>query len=135
VAYPTGGLPSPNDFRENWTVGVDVTVPILTGGRIRGNEEVARGSRDQAKARLSQTRKAASYDARAAQYDLAQAQAALTSNTATVDEATRAYSIAQVRFREGLSTQIELTDARLQQEQALSNRAQALRNVQVARAR
>lgn len=135
VAYPSGGLPGPGDFHNNLTVGVDVTVPLWTGGRQAGSEMVARGSRDLAQARLSQTRKAAAYDAQTAQYDLAQAQAALAANSATADEATRAYGIAQVRFKAGLSTQIELTDARLQEEQALSNRAQALRNVQVARAR
>lgn len=135
VAYPASGLPGISDFRNNLTIGVDITVPILTGGRIRGNELASRGVRDQAKARLSQTRKAAAYDARTAQLDLAQTQAALAATNATADEANQAYTIAQVRFRAGLSTQIELTDARLQQEQALSNRAQSLRNVQVARAR
>lgn len=41
----------------------------------------------------------------------------------------------QVRFQEGISTQIELSDSRLQLEQAQVNRALALRDVQVARAR
>ena len=45
------------------------------------------------------------------------------------------YEIAQLRFREGISSQIELQNARLLFEQAEVNRAQALRNVQVARAR
>jgi outer membrane protein TolC len=40
-----------------------------------------------------------------------------------------------VRYREGLSTQIELADSRLLREQAEVNRAMALRDVQVARAR
>src|SRR5262249_38719425 len=74
-------------------------------------------------------------DAESSRNDLARAQAALQSNTSTVDQARRAYSIAQIRLREGVSSQLELNDSRLQLEQAEVNRAQALRDVQVARAR
>jgi outer membrane protein TolC len=78
---------------------------------------------------------AAALDAQSSQQDLAAAQATLRSNTSTVDQARRAYSIAQLRYREGISSQIELTDARLQLEQAEVSRARALRDVQVARTR
>jgi outer membrane protein TolC len=52
-----------------------------------------------------------------------------------VQQATRAYEIAELRYSEGVSTQLELTDARLLLQQAQSNRAQAARDVQVARVR
>jgi hypothetical protein len=38
-----------------------------------------------------------------------------------------------VRYKEGISTQIELNDARILLEQAVANRALAARNLQVAR--
>ena len=53
----------------------------------------------------------------------------------TVEQATRAYEIAEVRFREGISTQTELSDSRLLLQQAQANRAQAARDLQVARIR
>jgi outer membrane protein TolC len=53
----------------------------------------------------------------------------------TIEQAERAYAIAELRNREGLSTQLELADARLALEIARANRAQAGRDVQVARAR
>jgi len=40
-----------------------------------------------------------------------------------------------LRYREGLSTQTELQDVRLQLEQARANQAQAARDLQVARLR
>ena len=135
VAYPESGVPEPDDFREDWTVSLNLNVPIFTSGRIRGTVQVARGTLSEARARLQQTREAAALDARVAQNDLAEAQAALESNTATVEQGRRAYEIAQLRYREGISSQLELTDARLSLEQAEVNRARALRNVQVARAR
>jgi hypothetical protein len=52
-----------------------------------------------------------------------------------VEQAARAYEIADLRYREGISTQLELLDARLVMQSAQVNRAQAARDVQVARAR
>jgi hypothetical protein len=52
-----------------------------------------------------------------------------------VQQATRAFEIAQVRYQAGLSTQLELSDSRLLSQQAEANRAQAARDLQVARAR
>ena len=52
-----------------------------------------------------------------------------------MEQATRAYDIADLRYREGISTQLELLDARLVLQLAQVNRAQAARDVQVARAR
>ena len=135
VAYPANGLPQYGDFREDWTVSLNLSIPILTGGRIVGDQLVARGNLSEAQARLKQTREAADLDVRTSQLDLADAEALLKSNESTVDQARRGYEIAQIRFREGLSSQIELQNARLLFEQAEVNRAQALRNVQVARAR
>lgn len=136
VAYPASGvIPSIPDFRENWTVTLSVSVPIFTGGRLAGDELTARGNLSEAWARLKQTREAAELDARVSRNDLADAEAILKSNESTGEQARRAYEIAQLRFREGLSSQIELQDSRLQFEQAQVNQARALRNVQVARAR
>jgi outer membrane protein TolC len=135
VAYPANGFPQYGDFREDWTVSVNLSIPILTGGRIVGDQLVARGNLSEAQARLKQTREAAELDVRTSQLDLSDAQAILQSSQSTVEQARRGYEIAQIRFREGISSQIELQNARLLFEQAEVNRAQALRNVQVARAR
>ena len=135
VAYPANGLPEFGDFREDWTVTLNLSIPIFTGGRITGDQLVARGNLSEARARLKQTREAAELDVRTSQLDLADAEALLKSNESTVEQARRGYEIAQIRFREGISSQIELQNSRLLSEQAEVNRAQALRNVQVARAR
>lgn len=135
VAYPASGLPEYADFQEDWTLTLSLSVPILTWGRLKGDELVARGNLSQARARLQQTREAAELDSRSSRNDLADAEATLKATTSTVEQARRAYEIAGLRFREGIGSQIELSDARVASEQAEVNRAQALRNVQVARAR
>lgn len=135
VAYPPTGLPTWDEFRTNWTVGAIVSVPLFTGGRIQGEELVARADLEEAEARLRMTRELAQLDTRSALEQLEAARAAWEASGGTVDQASRAYQIAEIRFREGISTQVELSDARILLQQAQANRAQAARDLQVARAR
>ena len=72
-------------------------------------------------------------DSRVTINNLLQARAAWQASQGTAEQAARAYSIAEVRYKEGISTQIELNDARILLEQAVANRALAARNLQVAR--
>ena len=133
VAYPKQGLPAWDEMRSNWTVGVQLQLPILTGGAQRGAELKAEADVVEARARLEQTRELAVLDARSALERLESAEAAWAASVGTVEQAERAYRIAEIRFREGLSTQVELSDARLMLQQAEVNRAVAARDVTVAR--
>lgn len=133
VAYPTSGLPSSNDFRANWTVGIATQFPIFTGGRIRGDELVAKANLADSRSRLQQVREFAALDAQVAINALNEAAASWEASRGTAGQATRAYSIAEVRYREGISTQLELNDSRILMEQATVNSALAARNLQVAR--
>lgn len=133
VAYPTGGLPGSSDFRANWTIGVSTQIPFFTGGRIKGEELVAQANLSEARARLQQVREFAALDSRVALNALNQAQSAWEASRGTAEQASRAYQIAEVRYKEGISTQLELNDSRLLLEQATANRALAARNLQMAR--
>ena len=135
VAYPSGLAPGFGDFRTNWTVGASVQVPILTGGRQRGDEMVARADLEQAQVQLRQVEELAALDSRSAWAELVAARAAWEASANTIQQATRAHEIADVRYRAGVSTQLELSDARLLLQQSEVNRAQAARDLQVARAR
>jgi outer membrane protein TolC len=133
--FPTSVFPQLSNARENWTIGAALSLPLFTGGRIRGDEMVAQGNLDQARAQLQQTREVAALDARVALSALDQAQATWQASAGTAQQAARAYSIDQIRFREGISTQTDLSQSRLLLEQALANRAQAARDLAVARVR
>lgn len=135
VAYPEGGLPDWNQFRTNWTVGVSMSVPLFTGGRISGDNMIAQAGLLEARARLQQTAELAALDTRSALAQLNAAEASYNASAGTAQQASRAYSIAQVRYQEGISTQLELSDSRLMVQQAEANRAQAARDLQVARIR
>jgi outer membrane protein TolC len=133
IGYPSGAVPTFD--RANWFVGASVNLPILTGGRQRGDEQVARAELDQARVQLRQAEELAALDTRSAWAELLASRVAWEATEGTVQQASRAYEIADVRYRAGVSTQLELTDSRLLLQQAEANRAQAARDLQVARAR
>ena len=133
IAYPDNGLPTFN--RSNWSIGASMSVPILTGGRQRGDEAVAVAELAQAKSQRQQVEELAALDTRSAWAELVAAQAAWEATAGTIQQAQRAYQIGNVRFTNGVSTQLELSDARLSLQQAEANRMQAARDLQVARAR
>jgi outer membrane protein len=135
VAYPPNGVPAWDDFSTNWTVGVALQVPLFTGGRIGGNVRVAQADLEEARYRLTQARELAELDSYAAMSRLAAAEAAFSASAGTAQQASRAYQIAEIRYREGISTQVELSDSRILLEQAKANRALAARDLAVARAR
>jgi outer membrane protein len=136
VGYPSSGVfPSTGDFRANWSAGASVQIPLFTGGRLEAGELAAQADLVEARARLQQTRELTALDRVVALQDLQAAEAVWEASAGTVQQAQRAYEIAELRHREGLSTQLELSDSRVSLEMAQANRAQAARDVQVARAR
>ncbi len=137
--YPVGnGISFPtalNQYYPNFTVGLGLSIPVFTGGRIGGDVLVAEANLREAEATSRQVEQLASLDAQLAVTQFAQAEAQLRSTAGTSEQAARAYQIAEVRYREGLSTQIELSDSRVQLQQAQANAAQAARDREVARLR
>lgn len=135
IGYPNDGSPFGTNYLSDWVVAVGLQVPLFTGGRIKGDVAVARAGLEQARLRLQQTRELAQLDARNTQLQLDAALAAWEASGGTEEQAGRAYQIAEIRYREGISTQTELNDLRIQLAQAQANRAQAARDLQVARMR
>lgn len=137
-AYPAEGtfLPSAIDlYFPNWNVTLGLSFPLLTGGRLRGERMVAEANLLEAEQQLQQTREGASLDAQLALTQLEQAQASYLASVGTDSQAEQAYRIAEVRFAEGISTQIELTEVRVQLEQARLQRVNAARDLEMARLR
>jgi len=137
-AYPPDGsfLPSALDlYFPNWNVALGLSVPVLAGGRLRGERMVAEANLAEAQQRLQQSREGAALDALLALNQVAQAEAAYLASVGTDAQAAKAYQIAEVRFKEGVSTTLELTEIRVQLEQARLQRVNAARDLEVARLR
>ena len=124
-----------DQFLTDWSVAVQMTVPIYNGGRMRADAIAAAAARDQSAMRLKQAQQQAQLEQSDARTQLGSAEAMFTASFGTVAQAQRAYDIAELRYANGLSTLTDVGDARLQLGQAQANNAQAARDLQVARIR
>jgi len=133
--YPQSISPNWDQMHPDWNVVIGLQMPLFTGGRIRGGRDAARATLEDSRLRLQQTREFAEVELRNAITTHDAAQAAYDASSGTAQQAQRAYDIANVRYREGISTQTELADSRILLQQAQAQRAQAARTLQVARLR
>lgn len=121
--------------RRDWTLTGAVSFPILNGGRLKASERIARTNLEESQAQRKLVEELAELDSRSAHAVFRAARASFDATASTLEQAQRAFEIADVRYREGLSTQLELNDVRLAFEAAATDRARAGRDLQVARAR
>ena len=135
-AYPSGVFEDRiKMYFPNWTVSLGVSMPLFTAGAQRGAQLVAEANLAEARERYEQAREAAALDTRLAMADLEQAEAAFAASAGTDEQAARAYSISEVRFAEGIGTQLELTQSRVDLETARATRIRAARDLALARLR
>jgi outer membrane protein len=137
-AYPSNAQIIPRalaDFYPAWTVALGLSVPVWTSGRIGGDKMVARANVADAEARLNQGRRTAALDVQLAMRSLEQAHATWLASLGTEEQADKALRIAEVRYTNGISTQLELSDIRNLLIQSQANRLSAAKDLQLARLR
>ena len=131
-AFPVDLWPRRNEFRRNWDATVRLDVPIFTGLRTEGQVAQARAQYETALAGRDRLREGAAIEATQAKAELERTLSTLTARRGTVRQAQRAWELAGVRFTNGMSTQVEVSDARLQLQSAEVNEVQAMRDYLVA---
>ncbi len=132
VAYPNEVWPSRRDFWRSWDAYVTLSVPIFNGFQTHGQVVEARAEYEKAKATRDLAVKGAAIEAVQARDEIERAQTTLLARRETVRQAQRAWELAGVRFTNGMSTQVEVSDARLQLQSSEVNEVQAMRDYLVA---
>jgi outer membrane protein len=127
--------PFNTDWKTNWTVGLNLSVPLFDGFRRRAAVRSARADVRIAQLQLEDASLQSRVETFEADADVAAATATLQTTARTVAQAQRAYEIAELRFQQGASTHLELVDARFQLAQSRLNHARSSRDVRVARLR
>jgi outer membrane protein TolC len=135
AGYSTAFYPTNSQFGDDWTLSAVLNWPLFTSGRITGAKRQANANLDAARLRAKLTEEQAALDNETVEARLREAVDNTRATASVVEQAMRAYAIAELRYAEGISTQTELQDVRLQLEQARANQAQAARDAQVARLR
>jgi outer membrane protein TolC len=124
-----------DDIRRDWSVGVQMSVPIFDGARISGQIQQAQAEVDLARIQRADAREwlVVELEASLGEFDAARAQ--IAARRATTGQARRTLELAELRFRNGLATQLEVSDARLLLQQAQVNEVQAFADYITAVAR
>ncbi|MDP2498846.1 MAG: TolC family protein [Candidatus Palauibacterales bacterium] len=127
-------IPPERDFSQTAGASLNVSLPLFDGMARAGRVQQAKAEADRERYRLQQLEEQVRLDVQQARQNLQSAREQIRASEANVERSERALEIAQTRFRNGLSTQVELNDAELAVTRARSNYAQALHDYYVARA-
>lgn len=127
-AFPLQVSPFDARFRQNWNAEVRLSVPIFLGFRTVGAVERAQAVLEQTRAQRDQVIEQVALDVEQAKAELERSQSLVAARRVTVRQAQRAQHLATVRYANGMSTQLEVTDARLLAQQAETNEVRATRD-------
>ena len=100
-----------DDFRLNSIVGVRLTIPVYTGHRGAYQTEVAKLNREMLKYSVDITNQTLKRDLETAQNDYNSAKSKLNLSESNVKQAQYAVKLANVRYLNGVSTNIEIETA------------------------
>jgi outer membrane protein len=100
-----------DDFKLNSIVGVRLTIPVYTGHRGAYQTEVAKLNREMLKYSVDITNQGLKRDLEAAQNDYNSAKSKLDLSESNVKQAQYALKLANVRYLNGVSTNIEIETA------------------------
>lgn len=134
-AFPQQFSPFSANYLRNWNAEIRLSFPIFQGFKTVGSVARARAGLEQAMAQRDQVRAQTAIDAVQARADVDRTFSLLSARRQTVSEADRALHLASVRYGNGLSTRLEVSDARLARRQAEVNAVSATRDYLVALAR
>ena len=134
-AFPVPVFPSGSNFMDDWSVTVNASVSVFDWGKrqakVVASEERAR------QARLSRTQLQQTVDTEVAQRsaELERTEALIAARVRTTRQAEMVYELTELKFKSGVASSLDLTDARTSLRQARQNEAQAVHDYLVALAR
>ncbi|KZK74389.1 MAG: transporter [Pelodictyon luteolum] len=108
------------------SVGLQLSLPIFTGYRISARVEQAKIARFQSMARLEDLKANVLAELEVRLSNMREARKRIDVQSKTIGMAERSYRISLLRFREGVGSRLELTDAELQLNKARTNYLQAV---------
>ena len=136
AAGAVGDTPVRNPVLSNWygAVGVNMDIPVFNGFLYSARAKEARLRAQAAQARFTDLRNRVSRDVRTAWLNATTAYNRLSVTQQLLDQSNLALDLAQTRYKIGLSSIVELSQAQLQQTQAEIGNVQAGYDYRLAQA-
>lgn len=129
-----GNSPFASERSNNWQAGLSVNWNIFDNGVTSENVRQAASQVDQYEAGARKTRKSIRLETRTAYLNMKAAEQNIQETAVAVQQAEDSYTIAQVRYEEGVDILISVTDAQEKLTQARSNYMTALYQYNLSRA-
>lgn len=131
-AFPTEWTPARDQFHRSVDASVKLEWPLFQGFRTFGGVQRASNELAQAVAQRNELQQEAEVELAAARLGVQEAIATLVARRGTARLAERAHHLAEVRWKNGLSTQLEVSDSRLQMLNAQVNEVLAFKDHRLA---
>ncbi len=128
------GRISTNDFVRSSQVGLQLSLNLFNGLQTTAKVDQARVDMMQTQQQLNAAKDGMTTNVLNIRFRLDEARKRVESQTSTVEQAEKGYSIATVRYQDGSGTQLEVNDADLALMRARVNRVQAIYDYLVASA-
>lgn len=122
---PADRLCQNGGFFPDRQAGLNFSLPVFDGFRIRSNVEFAKAQTRIAEIQLQQQRETVALDAARARAEIERSRAVFAARQQNSAEAEEAFRLATLRYSRGLSTQLEVSDAQLALLTAQSTEARA----------
>ncbi|MBU2574192.1 MAG: TolC family protein [Elusimicrobia bacterium] len=107
------GLPGADERSWSLTAGLRLSLPLFSGGSVTSRVKQARMQADIAETKLRELERAIKIEVKKAWLGLKEASERLQSRAEAVDTARKALEATEVRFKNGLSSQLDLNDTTL----------------------
>ena len=134
-AFPADGWPVQDQFQRSMDAMLKLEWPLFQGFRTFGGVQRATYELRAAEAQRDAMRITADLELAQATLGVEEAVATLVARRGTAKLAERAHHLADVRWRNGMGTQLEVSDALLRMQDAQVNEVQALKDYRLSLAR
>ena len=134
-AFPADGTPTRDQFQRSVDATLKLEWPMFQGFRTFGGVQRATNELRQATAQRDAMVQAAELELAQARLGVDETLATLAARRGAAKLAERAHYLADVRWKNGLGTQLEVSDARLRMQDAQVNEVLALKEYRLALAR
>ncbi|MBV8151234.1 MAG: TolC family protein [Candidatus Eremiobacteraeota bacterium] len=119
-------------FRNSWSIGATLNIPVFDAGQTRGQVQVAQGNVAKAQAFYDTQRLAVQLDVKQTLAALISARSGLDATQVEYDQANTVLRATQAQYRAGVTTLPLLLNAQVQLSKALTDEVNAIYNLRIA---
>ena len=132
TAFNDGVKPSNSRWPASSSLGLQLAMPLFTGYRISAQVEQAKIGQLQTRSKLEDLKANIRAEIEVRVLNFRESQKRIEVQSKTINVAERSYNISLLRFKEGIGSRLELTDAELQLNKSKTNYLQAVYDYLVA---